>query len=146
MAHTAMVSGCVVLGHIVCEVSSSRAPVDMELALVDTVFEPVEAHVNGFGSLLLDSAGEDALCYFVVSLEGCCWLLVAKVFQGSPDGTCILGLGKCSANFSFRSRTEHIFHDAGHNMDGAIDGWVVYAAIAKVVEALALDRDLGAER
>ena len=37
---------------VVTKVNGARGPVDMELSLVDAVSEPVEAHVNGFGSVL----------------------------------------------------------------------------------------------
>ena len=46
--NAAMVGIWMVLGPVVGVVVAARFPVDDELALLDTVFEPVESHVNGF--------------------------------------------------------------------------------------------------
>ena len=42
---------------------------DVELLLVDAVAEPVEAHVDGFGSILSDSRVHDAVGSAVVCLD-----------------------------------------------------------------------------
>jgi hypothetical protein len=36
-------------------VKSAGFPIDMELALADTVANPVQAHIDGFGAFLFDS-------------------------------------------------------------------------------------------
>ncbi len=41
---------CVIIGSVV----GAFAPVDDELSLFDAIFGPVESHVHGFGSFLLD--------------------------------------------------------------------------------------------
>ena len=51
-AHVDVVSWGVVLRVLVRKVGGTRAPVDIELVLVDSVFEPIEPHGNGFGALL----------------------------------------------------------------------------------------------
>ena len=40
---------------IVSQISFSWGPIDLELALGNAVVEPVEAHVNGFGLILVGS-------------------------------------------------------------------------------------------
>ena len=52
MSDLTMVGSAMVLCGVVTKVNGARGPVDMELSLVDAVSEPVEAHVNGFGSVL----------------------------------------------------------------------------------------------
>ena len=47
-SNTAVVGSWMMLGPVVGVVVAARFPVDDELALLDTVFEPVESHVNGF--------------------------------------------------------------------------------------------------
>ena len=42
---------------------------DVELLLVDAVVEPVEAHVDGFGLVLLDGGVHNAICCAVVCLD-----------------------------------------------------------------------------
>jgi hypothetical protein len=43
-----------VFHEVVSEVGGATLPVDDELALAYAVADPVEAHVNGFGALLVD--------------------------------------------------------------------------------------------
>jgi hypothetical protein len=44
-----------VLGEVVGQIVGATPPVDEELALGDVVFDPVEAHVDGFSAALFDS-------------------------------------------------------------------------------------------
>ena len=70
------------LAQVVSLVGGARAPVDSELALLDAVLEPVEAHVDGLGTTLFDCAVHDALCAFVVGLDGSGGLGMAKLALG----------------------------------------------------------------
>ena len=51
-AYMLMVTGFVVLAEVVSFVLLARPPVDKEVSLLDSVADPVEAHVNSFGSSL----------------------------------------------------------------------------------------------
>ena len=55
VVHCWMVFGEVVRSIVVC-----FTPVDAEVALADAVTDPVEAHIDGFGSALLVSVIGDA--------------------------------------------------------------------------------------
>ena len=59
------------LGEVVGQVVGSPLPQDGELPLGNSVPDPVEAHVNGFGSALLDGVIGNALGTFIVS-DDCC--------------------------------------------------------------------------
>ena len=48
-------------------------PVDEELVLANPVLDPVEAHVNSFGGLLLDAAVGEANRSGVFNLDGGWW-------------------------------------------------------------------------
>ena len=61
----------VVFGEVITFVGASRGPVEMVLALADAILEPVEAHVDGFGTALLDCVREDAMGHSVVCFEWC---------------------------------------------------------------------------
>ena len=76
-ANSAMVGSWMMLCPVVGVVVGSGFPVDDELALLDTVFEPVESHVDGFGAFLLDCVIGDALSTSVVSLDRSWWLGMA---------------------------------------------------------------------
>ena len=64
-------------GEVVSKVSCRRSPIDVELALLDAILEPVEAHVDCLGAFLLDGVGEDASACCIVGLKWCCRLWVA---------------------------------------------------------------------
>jgi hypothetical protein len=49
--HEDVVGGWVVLGEVVGEVVCALLPVHGELSLANSVLDPIEAHVHGFGSL-----------------------------------------------------------------------------------------------
>ena len=46
-------------------------PMDSELALLDSVVDPEEAHVHCFGALDLDCVVGNAFCSRVICLNGC---------------------------------------------------------------------------
>ena len=48
----------------------------MELSLFGSIAHPVEAHVDGFGSLLLHCAIDDTIRGAIIGLNGCRWLWV----------------------------------------------------------------------
>ena len=58
------------LGEIIGIILLARAPVDQKLTLVNSVPDPIEAHVNCFGLALFDFVEGQADCHFIVSLNG----------------------------------------------------------------------------
>lgn len=76
--HSSVMSQRMVLGEVVGKVGCSRFPVDGVLASLDTITKPVESHVDGFGTTLLDGVVEDASGIGVVYGDGGGWLNVAK--------------------------------------------------------------------
>jgi hypothetical protein len=71
----------VVLGEVVGEIVDAALPMHVELALADAVADPIKAHIDGFGSLLLNCVVGNTHGAFVVSLDSCDWLGVAE-FSG----------------------------------------------------------------
>jgi hypothetical protein len=69
-----VVRGREMLGVVVSIVGTARFPMDTELALSDTVTDPIEAHVDGFGASLFDFVIDDAFGHCIVSFDGCCRL------------------------------------------------------------------------
>ena len=66
-----VVGGREMLGVVVRMVFTTRFPVDSKLALSNTVADPIEAHVDGFGAPLFDFVIDDAFGDGIVSLDGC---------------------------------------------------------------------------
>ena len=120
-AHEAMVRRRVVFSEVVGKVVGSFAPVDMIVALGDTVFDPVETHVHGFGPALFDGVINDANGTFVVRLDWGGSLGVAHFIKGGAEGCGILGIIEKSACFSFRRGGEDSVHDGAMYVDGAVE-------------------------
>jgi len=76
-----------VFGKIIGAVGVARSPKDVKLSLSDTIPDPIEAHVDGFGPFLFDGVIGNAASSAVVGLEWCGWLRVAKFIQGNAHGT-----------------------------------------------------------
>ena len=53
-AHETLMDRMLMFSAVVAKVGSTRFPLDKGLALDFTIFDPVEAHVDILGSLLLD--------------------------------------------------------------------------------------------
>lgn len=76
-----MMGSGMMLGKIVSAIEDAFFPVDVELALADAIADPIEAHVNGFGALLLHGVVGDAGSGAVVSDNGRGWLRMAEFFE-----------------------------------------------------------------
>ena len=71
-----------VLCEIVGSVSAAPFPIDMELALPDSIFNPIKSHVHGFGSFLFDGFVGDAVRDLVVGDHWSGWLRMSKFGEG----------------------------------------------------------------
>ena len=109
-------------GEGVGQVGFTRSVIDQELALPDTVLEPVPAHVHGLGPFLLHGPVGETVGRGVVDLDrrgglgmsqflqrGAHWYSVLGVEIGSPD----LGLGGGSHDY---------INDGAECVDGSIEG------------------------
>ena len=79
-AHVYVVVGRVVFCVVVGQVGCSRPPVDIELALLDPVLQPVESHVDGLGAFLFNGVCQDTMACGIVGLEWCGWLWMAEFY------------------------------------------------------------------
>ena len=79
-----------VLGEVICKIVSALAPINDELALADSVCDPVEFHIYALGATLLDGAVDDTGSDGVVGLDGCGGLRVAHFLEAGAKGA---GLG-----------------------------------------------------
>ena len=119
--HALVVSWCMVLAEVVAQVGVSWLPVNSELSLFNTVLEPVESHVDGFGAALLDSAIEDSIGTFVVSLDGGCRLGMAELDESLADGATNLCVVVGSSHIRFGSTAHDIPEDVDISQDGSIE-------------------------
>jgi hypothetical protein len=98
----------VVVGKIVCSLS----PMDEELALADSVADPVEAHIHGFGSSLFDCFVADSGGTGVVGLDGSGWLWMAHVVEDGSEHGSLFAVVEQGGKFSFGGGREY-WHEDG---------------------------------
>ena len=70
-----------VLSKVICQVFLSTVPADIELSLLDSVYEPVESHINCLASILFEDAIDDAIGSVVVCAWWGWWLWVSHFCQ-----------------------------------------------------------------
>lgn len=58
-----------VLAVIISKVSGAWLPVDVVLALINSILKPIESHVDGFGSFLFDGIINDSFSCLIVCAE-----------------------------------------------------------------------------
>jgi hypothetical protein len=93
-----------VLGEVVSKVIGPLPPVDGELALCNTIADPIEAHVNGFGASLFYGSIGNARRTGVVSLDGSGRLWMSHVCKGCSEPSGFLAVMEESAKFRFSCR------------------------------------------
>jgi hypothetical protein len=75
-SHQFVMGWGVVFGEVIGEIVFTGAPVNDELVLLDSIADPVESHVNCFGSALFDCFVDNASGTSIVGLDwcGCLWM------------------------------------------------------------------------
>ena len=102
-SHGLVMFGCMVLAVVVGAIGFAFAPVFFELALSDTVADPVEAHIDGFGSFLFHSVHGNTSCRAVVSDNGSRWLSVSEFFKDDSDWGSFFSVVEEGTEFGFGS-------------------------------------------
>ena len=73
---------------VVRSIVLSTVPHDIEKALRYSAFEPVKAHVHGFGCFWNQELVNETTCCGVVGSNGCLGLFVAHFLQCDAEGHC----------------------------------------------------------
>ena len=108
----------------VTKVCCSWGPEDMELFLVHAVLDPVEAHVDGFGSYLFAGAVSNSDCGGIVYLDRCGWLWMAHFVECDAEGYGFFAVVKEGSHFRFCCGRHDIADDLGDGENGSIRRWV----------------------
>ena len=103
MVNKFVVSRAVVFCEVISQISFSWGPVDLELVLDGAVVKPVEAHVNGFGSVLLGFVVKGTICSAVVGLNRGRGLFVSQFNEGDLVRDCSTGIEIACTGFRFSS-------------------------------------------
>jgi hypothetical protein len=98
----------VVFGGIVGKIELAFDPADLKLVLADTVTDPVEAHVNCFGSFLFDRVVGKARGSTIVGDDRRGGLGVAHFFKANAQCGSFYAIVETTCKLSF-SGTSHNF-------------------------------------
>ncbi len=82
-SHAAMMRCGVVLGKIIGKIGGARAPLDIELALLDSILNPIETHVHWTGLALFHGFVCKSYSRGIVDLDWGWGLGVAHFFQAN---------------------------------------------------------------
>ena len=85
-----MMGGGMVLGEVITKVACPLAPVDCELFLSNSVADPIEAHIDGFGLALFDCVSGNPHRSAVVRDNGRRRLGMPKFNEGCAHRDCVL--------------------------------------------------------
>ncbi len=121
-AHEFMMGGRMVLGKVISAVELSWGPVQVELLLGNTIFEPVIAHVKSFGFFHADCGVENTVSRGIVGFQGSASrrLFVAHFFKGSDHGNSLLGVEKKTTGFGFGGRGSNSANGFAEDMNSTI--------------------------
>jgi hypothetical protein len=111
------------LGKVVGEIVFTSTPINNELTLLDSVADPVKAHVYGFGSTLFDCFVGDASGACIVGLDGCCSLQMAHFFKCNAEGETVAIVLEYGAEFCFGGGCHDVPHDGANGVVGAVVWW-----------------------
>jgi hypothetical protein len=73
------------IGEVVGEIVFTGAPVNYELALLDSVADPIKANVYGYGATFFDRIIGDASCACIVGLDGRGSLWMSHLFESDAE-------------------------------------------------------------
>ena len=118
--HITMMGRIVVLGEIVTEVSASGFPINEKLALPGAVLDPIEAHINGFGSFLIYGAVCETFRVRVVDVDWSWWFWVPEFLEIRLYQHGLLAIVKSGTDFGFSGGRHHVVDDLGDCMDRAV--------------------------
>ena len=119
-SHNTVMVRRVVIGEIFTKGSAAGFPINEKLALPGAVLDPIEAHIDGFGSFLLYCAVCETLLGRVVDADWSWWLRVPKFVEGSAYRHGLLAIVKSGTDFGFSSGRHHVVEDLREGMDRAV--------------------------
>ena len=98
-------------------------PVYVKLVLADSVAQPVEAHVHGFGHSLFYGFVGDACRTFVVELEGRGTLRVSEFVKCLAEWEKVFSGEEACACFGFLGGGHDGVDDLAYDVHGVVEWW-----------------------
>jgi hypothetical protein len=109
-------------------VQEALSPIDVKVALADTVTNPVKAHVDCLGTFLFDCVIGNSGSSAVVSLYGSGWLgIMSEFFKAGAKWACLFAIVEEGSKFSFGGAGYDFMEDLAQDVDCPIGRrwWVI---------------------
>jgi hypothetical protein len=100
-AHQFMMGWGMVLGEVVGEIVFTGRPMNYELVLLDSVADPLKAHVDGFWATLFNRFIDDASCACIFGLDGCGSLRLPHFFESDAERDTVTSILEDDAELCF---------------------------------------------
>ena len=120
MAHGHVMLARVCFGEEVREIGAAWLPFNVEMALADAVTDPVETHVHGLATLLLDCVVSNGDSTLIVAGDQCGWLGIAHFEESFSKGFTFLGDVEEGGVFSFCGGGNTNIDDGAELLDGGV--------------------------
>jgi hypothetical protein len=112
-----------VFGKVFGEIFFTSTPMNYELPLLDSVADPVKAHVYGFGATLFDFFIGDASGACIVGLDGCFGLRMSHFFEYNAERDTVASVLEYRAEFCFGGGCHYVPHDGSSCVECAVVWW-----------------------
>ena len=122
-ADFSMMGGQEVLGEIVSQVYGTLAPEDFELALVDSVLNPIVAHIHHFHVPLFNGVIGNAGSHAVVHDDDGRGLQMPHLSKGCVNEAGFLAVDEGSSNLCFCGQGDNNVDDLADDVDRSIWWW-----------------------
>jgi hypothetical protein len=122
-AHHFVMGEGMMLGKLVGEIDFTGTPMDDELTLFDSIADPVETHVNCFGSALFDCFVGNASGTGIVSLAWCCCLRMSHLLECNTEWDAVAIVVEHSAEFGLGGRGQDVPYNGADSVNGAVVWW-----------------------
>ena len=110
------------LREVVSAVETAGGPEEIKLSLSNSIFDPVVAHVEGFGALHANLRREDVMCCGIVGFDGCArdGLWVSELDKSLDDRNSFLRPHEDTSSFGFGCRCWDTAESFNHDVKRAI--------------------------
>jgi hypothetical protein len=119
-AHQFVMGRGMVLGKVVSEIFFTSTPMNDEVALLDSIADPVKAHVNCFGSALFDCFVGNASGAGTVGLDWCGSLRMVHFLKCNAERETVASVVEYGAEFCFSGGRHDVPHDGANSVNGAV--------------------------
>ena len=114
---------CMVFCKIIGKITYAQLPTDRKVPLFYPVPDPVESHVDCFGSSLFHTIVCNAFRIYIVCDNESGWLGIAEVHKSLAYVFIVLSIIEQCSQLGFGRGCEYVLHNGGKDVDHSVVGW-----------------------